>query len=372
MISTMIPAPTDAFWQAVLSRDRRFDRVFVYGVGSTGVYCRPSCPSRRPRPEKVEFFDGPEAAERSGFRACRRCRPREIDAGDPKGQLVQKLCRLIDRHLDQPLSLQDLADQAGLSPFHLQKTFKQVLGISPREYADARRLLLLKSKLRHGDDVTTAVYDAGYGSSSRVYERAPGHLGMTPGSYRQGAPGITIRYTITDSPLGRMLVASTARGLCAVRFADSDRELESGLRQEFPKAEIVADKQHLRSAVGRLLSHLDGDALDGVEPGRNSGSKHIDQHPDLPLDVRATAFQWRVWKALRQIPRGSTRSYAEIARAIRRPRAVRAVARACAANPVAVLIPCHRVVRSDGEPGGYRWGAERKRALLAREKAIKG
>jgi len=364
LINAMIPAPTNEFWKAVLARDRRFDRIFVYGVGSTGVYCRPSCPSRRPRPEKVEFFDGPDAAERSGFRACQRCHPRDVNRSDPKAQLVQNLCGLIDRHIDEPLSLQLLADQAKLSPFHLQKTFKQVLGISPREYADARRLLLLKSKLKNGGDVTTAVYDAGYGSSSRVYERAPSHLGMTPGSYRQGAPGIAISYAITDSPLGRMLVATTDRGVCAVRFGDSDRELESGLRQEFPKADITADNQRLRSAISTLLAELEGKNLGGTNGNASA-------HPDLPLDVRATAFQWRVWKALREIPRGFTRSYAEIARAIRQPTAVRAVARACATNPVAVLIPCHRVVRSDGEPGGYRWGAARKRALLEREKKNK-
>ncbi len=341
------------FWHAVLRRDRRFQHLFVYGVRSTGVYCRPTCASRRPRREQVSFFPGPEAAERAGFRACRRCRPHEDTLRDPQVSLVQRVCRYIDSHLEEALNLTVLGRQTGVSPFHLQRTFKRVLGASPLQYARVRRLLNLKSRLRSGDDVTSAMYAAGYGSSSRLYEHAAGQLGMTPGAYRSGGAGAEIRYSITNSSLGRVLVAATARGVCAVRFGESAVELAAELQREFPLASVQENDSAMRETVQRVL-----DCINGVEP-----------HPEIALDIRGTAFQAKVWEALRRIPRGETRSYAEIARSMKHPKAVRAVARAIASNPAAVVVPCHRVVRSDGALGGYRWGVERKQQLLAAEGA---
>ena len=297
------------------------------------------------------FFAVPEAAERHGFRPCQRCQPRQA-ARRPQAELVQRVCRHIEAHLESPLRLAALGAEMGVSPYHLQRTFKRLMGITPRQYADACRLGVLKTRLRKGDDVTTAMYQAGYGSSSRLYERAPAQLGMTPGTYRRGGQGMRIGYTIVDSPLGRLLVAATARGICAVYFGDADAKIEAALQHEYPHAEIRHDTNGLRQWVSALINHLKGH-----QP-----------RLDLPLDVQATAFQWRVWQALRAIPYGTTRSYSEIARAIGRPKAVRAVARACATNPASVVIPCHRVVREDGHLGGYRWGLERKRALLERER----
>ncbi len=337
-------------WRAVLARDERKDGAFVYAVRSTGIYCRPSCPSRRAGRAQVVFFPLPEAAEQQGFRPCRRCQPHKALRG-PQADLVQRICRHIEANLETPLRLAALGREMGVSPYHLQRTFKRLMGISPRQYADAYRLGVLKTRLRKGDDVTTAMYQAGYGSSSRLYERAPAQLGMTPGTYRRGGQGMRIGYTVVDSPLGRLLVAATPRGICAVYLADSDAKIEAELQHEYPNAEVRRNTNGLRQWVAALINHLKG------------------RQPrlDLPLDVQATAFQWRVWQALRAIPYGTTRSYSEIARAIGRPRAVRAVARACATNPASVVIPCHRVVREDGHLGGYRWGLDRKRALLERE-----
>jgi len=343
---------TDQLWDGLLARDRRLDRIFVYGVRSTGVYCRPSCPSRRPRREQVAFFTGPDDAEKAGFRACRRCHPRQ-NGNDPQSQLVRQVCAAIDGDLDQQPSLERLGRQFGLSPFHLQRTFKQAIGISPRQYAEMRRILTLKSALRAGSDVTTAMYDAGFGSSSRLYERAAEHLGMTPATYRRGGEGAHIRYGTAPCSLGRMLVASTKRGLCAVRFGEWEKALVAELQREFPKAEIEHDPTSLAPAVQKIAQYLSGE----------------DEKLDLPLDIRATAFQRKVWEALRNIPRGETRSYGEIAKAIGSPRAMRAVGNACGANPVAVVIPCHRVTRGGGDLGGYRWGVERKEKLLRMENA---
>ncbi len=336
----------------MLQRDRRFQHLFVYGVRSTGVYCRPTCASRRPRREQVSFFAGPEAAERAGFRACRRCRPAESAFRDPQADLVKRLCRYIDAHIDEQITLPQLSREAALSEFHLQRTFKRVLGVSPLQYARVRRLLNLKSHLKRGDDVTSAMYAAGYGSSSRLYENASSQLGMTPGAYRSGGAGTQIRYAIASSDLGRVLVAATDKGVCAVRMGDSDSELLAELRREFPMSEMKDDPQGLSATVKQVIKCVNGN----------------DAHPQIPLDIRGTAFQAKVWETLRRIPRGETRSYAQIARSIKQPNAVRAVARACAANPVAVIVPCHRVVRSDGAMGGYRWGLERKEKLLAAEK----
>jgi AraC family transcriptional regulator of adaptative response/methylated-DNA-[protein]-cysteine methyltransferase len=267
-------------------------------------------------------------------------------------ELVQNICRLIDAHSDEPLTLADLGDAAGLSPAHLQRVFKRIMGISPRQYADARRLGRFKARLRE-TTVTTALHEAGYGSASRVYERADGQLGMTPGTYRKGGKHTTIGYTLTDCPLGRLLLAGTDRGVCAVYLGDNDAFLEGELRRELPAATILRDDEALANWAGRVRDHLQG------------GLPHL----DLPLDVQATAFQWRVWQHLRAIPRGQTRTYRQVAEALGQPTAARAVARACATNPVSVVIPCHRVVRGDGGLGGYRWGLRRKQALLESEKA---
>jgi AraC family transcriptional regulator of adaptative response/methylated-DNA-[protein]-cysteine methyltransferase len=266
---------------------------------------------------------------------------------------VRRICRHIDGRLDEPLTLAGLSGAAGVGPHHLQRVFKRLMGITPRQYAEARRLAALKAHLKGGRAVTEATYEAGYGSSSRVYERASQTLGMTPATYGRGGQGMRLRYTIADSPLGRLLVAATPRGLSAISLADDDAGLEKALKEEYPAAEIRRDDSALLPSLRALLRHLRGQ-----EP-----------HVDLPLDLKATAFQWRVWSELRKIPLGQTRSYGEIARALGEPGAARAVARACAQNPLSVLIPCHRVIAGDGRLGGYRWGVERKRALLAREEA---
>ncbi|HYX70535.1 MAG TPA: methylated-DNA--[protein]-cysteine S-methyltransferase, partial [Terriglobales bacterium] len=304
-----------------------------------------------PHRDHVTFFPAPVAAEQAGYRPCRRCRPEQPAEGHPHARLVEKVCRLIDAGLEEPLRLEALSRAAGVSPFHLQRTFRRVLGISPRQYAEARRLLRLKAGLRQGQDVTTALYDAGYGSSSRLYERSHHHLGMTPATYRRGGQGARIRYTVARTPLGRMLLAATATGVCAVKFGASGKKLLADLAREFPAAQLARDRRGLARWAEQLAGSL-----------RGRGAAF-----DIPLDLRATAFQWKVWEALRAIPRGATRSYRQVAVAIGRPRAVRAVARACATNPVAVLIPCHRVVRTDGALGGYRWGVERKKKLLKEE-----
>ncbi len=349
--------PARRWWRAVLARDARLDGAFVYGVQSTRIYCRPSCPSRRPRRGQVVFFAQPEVAERYGFRPCRRCQPRSAPR-DSAAELVGRLCRQIEANLtdnSHRLTLSALAATADLSPHHLQRTFRRVLGVTPRQYADALRLGRLKTSLRKGDDVTTALYEAGYGSSSRLYEHSDAQLGMTPATYRRGGRGMHIAYTIVRSPLGRLLVAATERGISALYLGNSDPRLEAELRKEYPHAATRRDSSGLDRWVRAVLRHLEG------------------RQPqlELPIDVQATAFQRRVWEALRGIPYGRTRTYSEIARALGRSTATRAVARACATNPVSVVIPCHRVVRKDGKLGGYRWGLERKRALLDREKRAK-
>ena len=336
-------------WVAVLQRDPRFDQQFVYAVRSTGIYCRPSCPSRRPRREQVTFFGAPQEAEQAGFRACHRCHPDRN--GTSAQDVVARLCRYLEDHAGRRVSLGELSRISGYSAFYLQRLFKKTLGISPREYAAGRRLQDLKSRLRQGYNVTAATYEAGYGSSSRIYESANGRLGMTPATYGRGGAGMNIRYATAACPLGRVLVAATERGVCAVQFGESGRQLQRGLHQEFPAAEIKPAGSGLRAWVQEVVK-----AVSGRQP-----------HPGVPLDLQCTAFQRQVWEALLRIPYGSTRSYRQIATDIGQPKAARAVARACATNPVAVLIPCHRVVRGSGEMGGYRWGVERKQKLLARE-----
>ena len=340
-----------SYWDAVNERDRALDGVFFYAVRTTGVYCRPSCPSRRPRPENVVFFRTRNGAERAGFRPCKRCKPEQDQQTDANSEIVEKICRYIDAHPDKPVTLDALSGAIGLSPFHLHRTFKTLTGITPRAYADSRRLESFKAGLREGHSVTRSLYDAGYGSSSRLYERASAQLGMTPLRYRKQGSGVTIRYAIAATAVGRLLLAATERGVCSIQFGDSDAALEDALRQEYPQAEIVRKDKELTSWVRAIRDRIRGE---------NGGS--------LPLDIQATAFQRRVWEQLRAIPAGTTRSYSEIAKRIGQPRAARAVARACATNPVAVAIPCHRVVRNGGGLGGYRWGVERKEKLLELEK----
>jgi AraC family transcriptional regulator of adaptative response/methylated-DNA-[protein]-cysteine methyltransferase len=336
-------------WTSVVRHDKTADGDFVYAVSSTGVYCRPSCPSRRPHRQRVVFFDRPGDAERAGYRACRRCRP-DAPPVDRWIEKIQRACVYLS-NVDGHVSLAALANRLGGSPYHFQRNFKRIVGVTPREYADACRLQKVKRNLRRGGDVTGAMFDAGYGSSSRFYERAAPKLGMSPSTYRRGGEGMEIRFDIADSPLGRLMVAATDRGLCAVCMGDSDTELEQRLRREYPAATIGRDSGALTRWTREILAHLSG------------------KHPqlDLPLDVRATAFEWQVWQALGAIPYGQTRTYSEVAASIGRPLAARAVARACARNVVALAIPCHRVVPATGGVGGYRWGAERKKALLSGE-----
>ena len=345
----------EQLWQAVLAKDARFDGQFVFAVSSTGIYCRPSCPSRRAHRERVKFFDLPEAAEQAGFRACLRCQPQRERVLDPQIDLVQRVCRLLDSSESETLKLAELASHVGVSVFHLQRTFKRVMGISPRQYLAARRFGNFKELVRKGDSVTNALYESGFNSSSRLYEHAAAELGMTPATYSRGGQGVNINYTIVDSSLGRLLVAMTERGVCAVRMGDSDAALEKDLRDEFPHAQINQNDAFLREPVQKILNHLD---------------QNVPQL-DLPLDIRATAFQRQVWEKLRAIPYGETVSYGDVAKALGKPGAVRAVGRACATNPVALVIPCHRVVREDKTLGGYRWGLERKKKLLEHERSLK-
>ena len=336
---------------AVALHDGRMDGSFVYAVRSTGIYCRPSCPSRRPHTRQILFFVEPEAAERAGFRACLRCHPRQAHRS-PQADLVRRVCGEIEGNTDGSVSLRSLAEHAGLSPTHLQRTFRLAMGITPRQYADALRVARLKSELRKGKDVTTALHEVSYGSASRLYEKSDAHLGMTPATYRRGGRGMNISYTIAPCSLGRVLVAATERGISAVYLGDRDSDLVAALRKEYPHAEIRCGSGEHSKWVRAIVRHLAGS-----NPRLN-----------LPTDVVATAFQRRVWEALRSIPLGATRTYAEVARSIGQPGAIRAVARACATNPAAIVVPCHRVVRTDGTLAGYRWGAERKRSLLERER----
>lgn len=342
----------EQFWNAVVTRDPQFDGQFVFAVSSTGIYCRPSCPARRPRRDRVSFFSLPEAAQQSGFRPCKRCQPQKPVAGDPQVELVRRACRLIEESLDETMDLETLGSRLGLSSFHLQRTFKNIMGVTPREFSEACRTRRFKIGVRAGKSVTTAMYDAGYGSSSRLYERADAELGMTPATYSRAGAAARIDYAIAESPLGYLLVAATSKGLCSVTLGDKVSDLEANLKKEYAAAEIHNDDQVLTKMVKQIVEHLEG-----KQP-----------HLSLPLDIRATAFQRQVWQALQQIPYGSTVSYGEVAAAIGRPSAVRAVARACATNPVALVIPCHRVIREDKSLGGYRWGLERKQQLLKTEK----
>ena len=344
------------YWGAILARDTEFDGMVVYAVRSTRIYCRPSCASRRPNRRQVIFYPIPEAAEQAGFRPCLRCRPHLPSAADPQLEMVRQVCQQIKDYADRPPRLADIASKVSFNPHHVQRVFKRVMGITPRQYADACRLDRLKGNLRAGGDVTGAIYDSGYGSSSRLYEPSSSQLGMTPATYRKGGQGVQVAYTISECSLGKVLVAATDRGICAIYLGDDANSLESGLAKEYPNAQLERVDGPLQDWVDGVLARLDG------QPAGQA----------LPLDIRATAFQRRVWQHLTTIPRGETRTYSQVAQALGEPRSARAVANACAANPVALVVPCHRVVRQDGGLGGYRWGLERKAALLERESSTDG
>jgi AraC family transcriptional regulator of adaptative response/methylated-DNA-[protein]-cysteine methyltransferase len=343
---------TEVYWRAVTTNDERFDGAFYLGVKTTGIYCKPSCRARTPKRENVAFYSTPDAAERSGFRACLRCRPQSAGEVEPRIAAIIRACELLES--DTAYSLDDLAAELNISPYHLQRSFKEIIGISPKKYAEAKRMERFKEVLREGGDVTAAMYDAGFGSSSRLYESVGEKMGMTPAAYKKGGKGVTINYTITDSELGRILVARTIKGLCNVAFADGDEALEANLRKEYPNAEIVSDAAVLKDFVDEILKHL-------------AGKK---KRLDLPLDIQATAFQMQVWELLRRIPYGETVTYSQIAEMLGDKKKVRAVAQACANNRVAVVIPCHRVVGKDGKLTGYRWGIERKEKLLTKESSV--
>ncbi|HYF38197.1 MAG TPA: bifunctional DNA-binding transcriptional regulator/O6-methylguanine-DNA methyltransferase Ada [Gemmatimonadales bacterium] len=335
-------------WNAVLGRDERQDGQFVYGVASTRIYCRPSCPSRRPVRSRVSFFETPTEAERAGYRACRRCEPQH-DRRRAVRQ-VEHAREYIDQHPDELVTLERLGQIAQMSPYHLQRTFKRVIGVSPKTYASAQRLDRMKAGLRGGNTVSRATYDAGYESGSRAYAHAKAGLGMTPGAYRNGGRGLRIEYALVPTAVGCLLVAATERGVCAAMLGDDAAQLEGALRQEFPAARLERNDAGLQRYTAAVVSRV---------MGREEGS--------VRLHVQGTPFQWQVWEALRRIPAGETRTYQQIARELGRPNAARAVARACASNRVALVIPCHRVVRESGELGGYRWGIERKKHVLEQE-----
>lgn len=340
-------------WQAVVARDRRMDGKFVFAVSSTKIYCRPSCPSRRPNRDRVAFFALPEAAEQAGYRACKRCQPERAEVFDPQIEMVQRVCRYIRENQTNALDLTELARHTAVSIFYLQRTFKNIMGVSPRQYAAAVQFGEFKAKVREGETVTNALYDAGLNSSRRLYEQSNEELGMTPATYGRGGRGAKIVFTTAASSLGRLLVAKTERGVCAVKIGESDDEMERELRNEFFAAQIDRAQSDLDKILKDILSLIENKA----------------PHPNLPLDIRATAFQRQVWEKLRSIPYGETMSYGDVAKALGNPGAVRAVGRACGTNPVAIVIPCHRVVREDKSLGGYRWGLERKRKILERERA---
>ena len=344
-------------WQAVTGRDRRADGVFYYSVATTGIYCRPSCASRLARRENVRFHDSCEAAEREGFRPCKRCRPDGAAPQYVRAALVAAACRAIAlAGPEEAPDLACLAKSAGLSRFHFHRMFKSVAGCTPREYAAGLRAGRLRSGLNQSRSVTEAFYGAGFNSSGRFYAQSASLLGMTPRGFRAGGKGETIRFAIGGCSLGCILVAATAKGVCAISLGADPEKLARELQDRFPNAALSGDDPDFARRVAAAVALVETPAA-GF---------------DLPLDLRGTAFQIRVWRALRKIKPGETASYGEIARAIGKPKAARAVARACAANSVAVAIPCHRVVRLDGDPGGYRWGVARKRALLARERAPAG
>jgi AraC family transcriptional regulator of adaptative response/methylated-DNA-[protein]-cysteine methyltransferase len=347
-------------WELVLHRDASADEQFLYAVTTTGIYCRPSCPSRKPKRDNIAFFSSVEAAERAGFRACQRCRPNRAKSPNVA---IERARDFIDRHVadmsDERITLERLGEEVEMSPYHLQRKFKETLGLTPSQYMRARKSEKLKDELKRGETVSRASFEAGYSSSSRAYEDAPAHLGMTPARYKSGGAGTRIDYVIVPTSLGLLLVGATDRGVCAVTLGDDPEILEAALEREYPAAtrlRATDPSSSLRGWVEAVVA-----AVEGSSP-----------QPEIPLDVQASAFQWKVWRELQKIPFGETRSYSDIANAIGSPAAVRAVASAIANNRVAVVIPCHRVIRQSGELGGYRWGLERKQRLIAKEHATRG
>jgi AraC family transcriptional regulator, regulatory protein of adaptative response / methylated-DNA-[protein]-cysteine methyltransferase len=355
MDGTMIETPKfdddETRWQAIRSRDRTAEGRFFYAVITTGVFCRVTCPSRLPRRENVAFFATPEAAGKAGYRPCKRCRPTGRSVEQAQLAAIRQACALIDE-AETPPPLKDLAEAVSLSPFHFHRLFKEIVGVTPKAYAAAKRVGRVQDELAAGAPVAEALYGAGYGSSSRLYENARATLGMTPAAFRKGGAGSEIRWSIAATPLGRLIVAATPDGICMIEFGDDEAELEARLQARFPQAETLRADAELAAHVAAVTAFVE-------LPARGL---------NLPLDIQGTAFQRRVWQILQAIPAGETASYGEVARRLGEPKAVRAVARACATNGIALAIPCHRVIGSVGAVTGYRWGVERKRALLDREK----
>ncbi|PKL76181.1 MAG: bifunctional DNA-binding transcriptional regulator/O6-methylguanine-DNA methyltransferase Ada [Candidatus Melainabacteria bacterium HGW-Melainabacteria-1] len=344
----------DQMWTAIQAKDQALDGQFYYGVISTGIFCRPSCPARLPLRRNIRYFATPEQALSAGLRACKRCGP--MTNSDPALEQFQAICRQIAEHCEESLPLAELAALAGLSPSHFQRRFKALIGVSPKQYQESCRFGQIKAQLRQGRDVTAAVYDAGFGSGSRLYEKLDTRLGMTPTQYRNGGKGLAIAYAGADTCVGRLMMAATDRGLCFVEFGADDETLLAQLRREYPQADLKpmdpAGMHLLKGWVAALDARLQGDT----------------RSLELPLDIQGTAFQRKVWNYLQQIPYGEVQSYTEVAAGIGQPKAARAVASACAANKLAILIPCHRVIRGSGELGGYRWGLDLKRSLLDLER----
>jgi AraC family transcriptional regulator, regulatory protein of adaptative response / methylated-DNA-[protein]-cysteine methyltransferase len=348
----VIESQTNRWWDAVLARDTALDGKLYYGVKSTRIFCRPSCPSRRPNRKNVDFFVSTAAAKQSGYRACKRCCPE--DSTNPKAAFIGRIVEYIDMHSDESLTLKSLAERFNMSPFHLQRTFKAVMGITPKSYAEACRIDQLKKQLQSGQLVSAAVYEAGFGSSSRLYEKSNKGLGMTPATYGRKGEGANIVYGTFKSSLGTVLIAATNKGVCFLQFCDNQVSVTKLLKEEFARASLQRDESLVEPWFEVLQDYLAG-ASNKLE---------------LPLEVHGTAFQLSVWQHLRSLPVGQTASYGAIASSLGNAKAARAVARACASNRIAIAIPCHRVIRENGELGGYRWGIKRKKTLLDREGAI--
>lgn len=340
----------DPRWQSIVKRDQKADGSFFYSVKTTGVYCRPSCAARLARPENVEFHNSCADARQAGFRSCKRCKPDEVSLADQNKEKIATVCRLIESSEEEP-TLQELADSAGLSTYHFHRLFKSITGLTPKAYATAHRAKKMRKELERGGSITEAMFEAGFGSSSRFYEKTNAILGMTPTDFRRGGAKVDIRFAIAQCSLGAILVAQSERGICSILLGDDADELARDLQDRFPNANLIGGDNEFEKLVAQVISFVETPAI-GL---------------DLPLDVRGTAFQQRVWQALRKIPAGTTVSYTELANRLGMPKAVRAVASACAANKIAVAIPCHRVVRNDGGLSGYRWGVERKATLIKRE-----
>lgn len=340
----------DPRWQRVIARDAQADGSFVYAVRTTGVYCRPSCPSRRAKPANVAFYASPGEAEAAGFRPCRRCHPKGQSPAEANAALIAEACRLIEA-AEEPPSLDALAARIGMSPYHFHRRFRAATGLTPKAWAAAHRARRVRDELGGAPSVTGAIYDAGFNANSRFYAQSDARLGMTPTAYRRGGAEAEIRFAVGQCSLGAILVAQSARGICAITLGDDPEALVRDLQDRFPRARLIGGDPDFEARVAEVVGFVEAPGI-GL---------------DLPLDIRGTAFQERVWQALREIPAGQTVSYTEVARRIGAPKSVRAVAGACAANHIAVAIPCHRVVRTDGALSGYRWGIERKRALIDRE-----